>query len=98
MKNVLVSLRADGGLQLELPALDGTRPVPFNDLDTLVRVLHSEESRIGEDAAPTQAQVRHWEEHRNRFDPRCPFCQFFAQGKTITKPHKQIRLEDLDVS
>ena len=97
MKTVLVSLRSDGGLQLQLSARDGTRPVPFNDLSTLQRVLHSEHSAIGEAGAPTIHQVRHWEEHVDRFDSRCPFCRYFAQGKTITKPSKQIKLEDLDL-
>ena len=92
-QTVLVSLRADGGLQVELPATNGgLRLVPLRDTDaspigdTLTRILLGlarDERAIGTEGAPTQAQVRHWERHAIWPDDKCAFCRAEAQAKGI---------------
>ena len=80
---VILTISPTGELQLELPGANGARRrigVNEHSLAPIARrILEAQALRaiaIGEDGAPTQAQVRHWESHGNgRFrDPRCPFC------------------------
>lgn len=70
------------GLQAELPGANGARRVvSFSKKDfagDCLRILQGLARRaieIGEDGAPTQAQVKHWERHELFPDPRCPFCR-----------------------
>ena len=80
-----VRLRPDGGLEFALPgALHiGDRWIPLrqtstcNPGDTLRRTLQgiaSDAMALGEDGAPTRAQVVHWERHHTYPDRRCVFC------------------------
>ena len=80
---VILTISPTGQLQLELPGANGARRKVEVNEDNLApiarRILEAQALRavaIGEDGAPTQAQVRHWESHGNgQFrDPRCPFC------------------------
>ena len=92
-QSVLVSLRPDGGLQVEFPAVaGGLRQVPLRDTvaspigDTLTRILLGlarDARAIGRDGSPTQAQVRHWERHQIWPDDKCAFCKAEAQAKAM---------------
>lgn len=84
---VLVTLAPDGSLQAELPGANGARrrmTLRSGDCEaTLQRILRAQQQghvAIGEDGAPTQQQVRHWERHEIFADDRCPFC--VAEGRT----------------
>lgn len=86
---VLVTLSPQGTLQAELPGPNGARRVcqlkPGQAERDLLEILHGQLARrveIGEDGAPTQAQVKHWEEHGQWPDSRCAFCR--AEGKSGT--------------
>ena len=79
---VILSLTPDGSLALELPGPHGIRrkvELGREPLDTIMRVLRDQQRQelatIGLDAAPTQAQVLHWERHPIWRDPTCRFCQ-----------------------
>lgn len=76
-----------GEVQIELPGPSGRRVVPVASLDTIRAVLTDqlyrhetmEPSAIGQDSEPTEAQIKHWEEHGNRnlnakLHSTCPFC------------------------
>ena len=87
-----IRLRPDGGLEMALPgALHvGDRWIPLrqtstcNPGDTLRRTLQgiaSDAMALGEDGAPTRAQVVHWERHHTYPDRRCPFC--LAEDPTL---------------
>ncbi len=84
---VIVTLSPQGKLQIELPGVGTRRIVPVASgkvEDTLMRVLKaqlSDQIDIGEDGAPTQAQVRHWERHSNLPDNHCRFC--IAEGRVF---------------
>lgn len=87
---VLVTLAPDGSLQAELPGANGARRrVPLRDGElalTLHRMLDAqsrERYAIGEDGAPTQQQLKHWEAHQIWPDDRCPFCK--AEGRLVSK-------------
>lgn len=78
---VLVTLSPDGQLIAELPGANGSRRrVELRrgcEAESLTRMLQAQlasQVAIGEDGAPTQAQVRHWERHSVFADPRCPHC------------------------
>ena len=91
--SVLVSLDANGNLQLELPGpAGGLRAVPLRDtatspaVDTIKRVLQglaSQANAIGQDGSPTTQQVRHWQRHSIWPDSRCAFCQAEGQARAI---------------
>jgi hypothetical protein len=80
-------------IQIELPGPNGRRqPITVNNLETIRNILmhQLELSRnadilaIGEVGDPTEAQVRHWEDHANRnktqkLQSQCPFC--IAEGR-----------------
>lgn len=94
-----------GEVQIELPGPSGRRLIPVASLDTIRAVLTDqlyrhetmEPSAIGEDSEPTEAQVKHWEEHSRRnlsakLHSNCPFCisearhpvhKFDSKGKLI---------------
>lgn len=78
---VLVTLSPDGKLVLELPGTQATRrqlQVRDGELaETLHRILQaqlSDQTEIGLDGAPTQAQVQHWERHGIWASSQCRFC------------------------
>ena len=83
--SVTISLAPDGSLELRLPGSGSDRVIPLretssvNPTETIRRVLLSQaqqKTAIGEDGAPTRAQVQHWEKHFMFPDARCAFCQF----------------------
>ena len=78
---LLITLSLQGGLVLELPGSMGTRrQVQVRDgelASTCHRILAAqllEQTEIGLDGAPTQAQVKHWERHGIWADSQCRFC------------------------
>jgi hypothetical protein len=101
---VLITLAPNGDLMIELPGKAGTRRKceikqqdneNYNLRDTLRRMLHAQLNNkvaIGDDGAPTQAQVRHWERHFPFGDDTCAFC---IRGK-LTKPKKLTQAQRLD--
>ena len=93
--SVIVSLSPAGTLVMHLPGANGgLRAVPMRDSETaatLHRVLAAQFAAhysIGEDGAPTQGQVAHWERHGIFPDSRCAFC--VAEGRA--KPHQSSRV------
>lgn len=97
---VSISLAPDGTLRLELPGAShsGSRSIPLrrtasiDPTDTILRVLLAQAQSsiaIGEDGAPTRAQVEHWERHRAWPDGRCVFCrgEAAAKGENL-RPHR----------
>lgn len=82
---VLVTLRSDGGLQMEFPWSGGRRQVEMRNGEAeedLLRVLHAQLQKriaLGEDGSPTQAQLKHWEQHGMFGNERCAFCR--AEGR-----------------
>lgn len=86
----LVYLAPDGSIKTELRGPNGSRrSVVIEDLDSLRRILSEQIYRydplIGEDGAPTQAQIVHWEEHSKRsiktmLYSTCPFCRDYARA------------------
>lgn len=77
-----------GEIQIELAGSNGARQsITVRSLDTIRTVLrhqqelaHAQSSiSIGLNADPTEAQIRHWEDHskrgrRARLQSNCPFC------------------------
>jgi hypothetical protein len=89
---VIVTLDpATGALRAELPSPAGRRKLdikPGTLEATLLTVLEGMSVKryaIGEDGAPTQSQVQHWERHTIWSDPQCPHCigegRFAKSGK-----------------
>lgn len=85
---VLITLSPLGNLQVELPGISPTRrTVILTDREavaTIKRILYgqlADKAEIGEDGAPTIAQVRHWEKHEVFSDSSCRFC--IAEGRTF---------------
>lgn len=80
---VFVSLSLDGQLQVEIPSSgsNSARAIPLRKVDagdTLLRILNArlrQELKVGEDGAPSAAQVKHWEDHGTFKDTRCAFCR-----------------------
>lgn len=101
-----LSLSPEGLLQTELPGAFATRrKLPLQGdpatvlctIRTILEALGNDRTEIGQDGAPTEAQVRHWERHcgegfQAQGDTRCRFCleegRFGApaQHRTIRKP------------
>lgn len=77
----------------ELPGFMATRrKVEVMDLGTLRRMLDAQrenKAEIGQDGAPTQAQVRHWEDHGTWPSERCRFCQSEGRAKPSTERVRQ---------
>lgn len=77
---VIVTLAPNGALIAELPAANGARRqvALMGDCEaTLSRILQAQlrnQTELGLDGAPTQAQVKHWERHSIWADPQCRFC------------------------
>lgn len=96
---VIVTLSPQGELCAELPINGGRRRVQMAKsevAETLLRILQSQlTSRIalGEDGAPTQAQVMHWERHGTWADDRCTFC--IAEGRTHGRIARQSRRSEI---
>lgn len=97
----IVTLTPEGTLAIELPGANGSRrkvELRHGSVEqTLLEILHGQlKSRvqIGEDGAPTQAQVKHWERHEVFGDARCAFC--IAEGRTFgsNRSHRVIASYD----
>lgn len=83
---VKVTISTSGALQAALPGAQGTDRIielkPGTEAASLTRILVAQLAlhyAIGEDGAPTEVQVRHWERHQVFADSRCPFC--LAEGR-----------------
>lgn len=90
---VIVTLSPQGGLVVELPGANGGRHrvelrhgAEGEDLRRILEAQLGQRCQLGEDGSPTQAQVKHWEQHGVFADERCPFC--IAEGRT-TGPKRQ---------
>ena len=72
---------------VELPGPAGRRLVPLANVETLRAILMEqyrkadvmEATKIAEPSEPTEAQIKHWEEHAKRsqdtkLHSNCPFC------------------------
>lgn len=94
---VIVTLNPQGGLSIELPAGPGARRKielrEGEEGDTLRRVLQEQMNgniSIGQDGAPTRAQVYHWEHHLDGApSPRCSFC--LSEGLIRGTPKRIMR-------
>lgn len=91
---VIVTIDAEGQLVVKLPGLNGfMHSVVLNAADagqTLTRILSDQCLRlaqIGDDGAPTQAQVRHWEQHSSTSNAKCAFCQ--AEGLGASRQNQK---------
>lgn len=91
---IIVSLSPLGQLQVELPGAFSTRrTIVLTDAEavaTLKRILHGQlasRSEIGEDGAPTRAQVKHWERHEVMSDSSCRFC--ISEGRVFGTGHRR---------
>jgi hypothetical protein len=81
---VIITLAPDGGLQAEVPGLNGARRIiAMSDGEagiSIRRILEHQikviNPKIGTDGSPTNAQVYHWEHHEDQgvFNDRCMFC------------------------
>lgn len=81
-----IALRKDGVLVLLLPGAEGTqREVPVGDeycgpgARMILQAQAQGEVEIGEDGAPTSAQLKHWEKHQDWPQQNCRFC--IAEGR-----------------
>lgn len=92
---VIVTLAPDGTLQAELPSGGSVRRVVSlrKDAETSLKRILQEQLEgnisIGQDGAPTEAQVRHWQDHQMFPNPRCPFC--LSEGLIKGTPKRQQR-------
>lgn len=101
---VLVTLTPEGGLFIELPAGPGARrKVELREGEegaTLKRILSEQRAgniSIGQDGAPTSAQVHHWEHHLDgQPSPRCSFC--LSEGLIRGTPKRQLRKQIISKS
>ena len=98
---IIITLDSDGRLIANLPSHSATlRKVPLREGaegPSLRRMFEAQargELQIGEDGAPTQAQVRHWEEHKEaQPDRRCRFCAeagWLADGANSRRAMREI--------
>ena len=81
-----VFLAPSGALACQLPDSRQFELAEGQEAKTLLRILQGQltsRAQLGEDGAPTQAQVRHWERHGEGQwpDDRCPFC--IAEGRAV---------------
>ena len=96
---VIVSLRTDGGLQLELPGKGARRRVPvrrLEDIQTVLQGIARNDRFLGQQGAPAVQQVKHWE-HRS-FNSKCPFCvadKYLSEGGEISRKRRALKIEDL---
>lgn len=97
---VIVTLTPDGLLAVELPSRGPTRhkvELRTGNAEAALRVILEAQARgeyeIGQDGAPTQAQVKHWERHAMWPDDRCRFC--IAEGRVANGGRKRVRKSQL---
>lgn len=83
---IIVTLSPSGLLQVELPGANGgRRKIELRSGEgerDLLRMLGAQlhaHYAIGEDGAPTEQQVQHWEQHGIWPSAKCPFCK--AEGR-----------------
>lgn len=87
---IIITLNPEtGSIVAELPGFMATRrKVEVRDLETLRRMLETQrenKAAIGDDGAPTQAQVKHWEDHGTWPSERCRFCISEGRAKPSTE-------------
>jgi len=66
--------------------------------ETLTRILTAQlenKSKLGEDGAPTNQQVNHWDKHSIFSDPMCPFCK--AEGRFETGKNRERTIKNLSL-
>lgn len=96
---VIVSLRADGDLQLEIPGRGHRRKVPIHRLEDIQRVLQgiaSNERFLAQEGAPVRSQVAHWQ-HKS-FQSKCALCvagRYLAEGGEVSRKRRPLKIEDL---
>lgn len=86
--SLIISLSDDGGLQVELPwsLTKEFRTIPltatgaYNTIHTILTARARSQTALGEDGAPTQAQVEHWERHGVYRSSTCAFCRAEAKA------------------
>jgi len=97
---LIITLTPDRlGLQAELPGVNGSRRVVslgksefFSSCLRILRATADAKVEIGLDGAPTQAQVKHWDQHSPKApSDRCPFC--LAEGWVHSRPRGAKRSE-----
>lgn len=85
---LLLTISPSGGLVAELPGtmatrrkleLHGTAEVQLATIHRILEGQAQDQTELGLDGAPTEAQVRHWERHEIWPDTRCKFC--LAEGR-----------------
>lgn len=88
---LILTLSPQGLLQVELPGANGgRRKIELRDSEAvadLKRMLVAQLSAhyaFGEDGAPTEQQVKHWEQHGVWADSRCPFCRAEGRGESTS--------------
>jgi len=105
-----LTMSPTGDIVAEIPFNGGRRHLPVSDFESIRRILaaqlHRSESTIGTDGAPTSSQVRHWEQHLERSDPKtghilsvsklqpdtCIWCLAHTMGlATDERAHKRAR-------
>lgn len=68
--------------------------------DIIIRILEAQvqnKVKIGEDGAPTQQQIKHWERHSNIWgDPSCPFC--IVEGKFEPGKNREKSIKGLNIA
>lgn len=76
---LILTLSPAGDLQIELPGANGSRRVvQVEGIDQLRRILYAQlhgERGIGSESEPTEAALRHWRDHKRKYDERCAFCR-----------------------
>ncbi len=102
---IIVTLSPSGALIAELPGPNGARrqiELKSTEVESSLRRMLSAQQwqkvQIGEDGAPTAAQVKHWEKHSLWSDPSCSFCiaeQRFESGAIGTLRSRAKRDETL---
>lgn len=91
-----VTLTPDGQLAVELPGHQATRRqiiLRANEAgETLLRMLEGQarnQAEIGQDGAPTVAQVKHWERHSIWASSQCRFCLAEGRAKPDHSAHRR---------
>ena len=96
---IIITLSPQGDLQAELPWAGGRRIIRLGNTHgskrdeaielTLRRMLEAQRDQrviVGEDGAPVQQQVEHWEKHSEWPNEQCPFCR--SEGRLL-RGHKR---------
>jgi len=96
---VVITLRTDGGLQLEIPGRGTRRKVPIRRLEDIQRVLQGiaqNERFLAQEGAPVESQVSHWQ-HKS-FNQKCPLCvagRYLAEGGEVSRKRRPLKIEEL---